>query len=208
MEPIARIRTDGSVALILGEIIVGVVVLFIGVFMLASVEPVFGDLKVCTLASDAGTPQLVLNGSISMSRNMSFTPTAVARGTCSISLVITNVSGTTGTYVEARDGGVPTTLLANITMPATNSATNITAISGATGVASVLNLTAYGGDNLTINSTSYIVCCDALVNRPGPAGQYFSQVASTAGICFTVFGLVLIVIGLATAIGSLKNMGM
>jgi hypothetical protein len=200
-------KVDGSVALVLGEIITGIVVLFIGVFMLGSIEPMFGNLQVCTYGTDLGTPQLLLNGTLAESKNMSFTPTAVVSGTCQVHLLVTNMSnGTAGSYLEVREGGTPTTLLANITAPVLSSWTAICGVAGVTAVAKVVNITAFGRNNLTVNSTSYIYCCNALVNRPGPAGQLFQQVVATAAVAFTVFGLVLVCIGLATAIGSLKNM--
>lgn len=198
-------QVDGSVALVLGEIIVGIVVLFIGVFMLASIEPVFGDLNTCTYANDLGTPQLLLNASVGLqqSRNMSFTPTAVARGTCEIYLLVTNNTNVgTGTYLECRNGKTPALLLANITVPATNLWIPIPAINGAI----VVNMTAHGTNNVTVNSTSYIRCCNSLIRSAGPAGRYFDQVTATAAVAFSVFGLVLIIIGLVTAICSLKNM--
>ncbi len=200
-------KVNGSVALVLGEIITGVVVLFIGVFMLATIEPMFGDLQECgTYTNNTGTPQRLFNAGLAHSKNISFTPTAVAREACSVHIMVTNNSATTGTYLVCRDGKSPTTLLENISVPITNVWTTIASISGETGVARVINITATGGNNVTVNSTSYITCCSQATQKSGPAGQFFNQTATTAGISFTVFGLVLIVIGLATAIGSLKNM--
>jgi hypothetical protein len=206
-----RNHTKGSVGMIVGEISVGVVVLFVGIFMLASIEPVFaGRLTQCSYTNTAPSAAAYLNASApsgaSTSANMTFATATNLQGTCTLVLNISNVSATAGSYIEVRNAAT-LALLNNHTIPTTyQQFTSSTTISHSSGNY-LINVTAFGDDNATITTSgSYLRRCSSLVAQSGPAGQNYDQIVASIATAFAVFGLVLIVVGLATAIGSLRQM--
>jgi len=200
-------KKTGSIAMPISAIIVGVVMLFIGVFTLAAVEGLFvggGNLNTCTYADDVGNTNATLASTTTVSAKQNYTVGTV-EGDCVLNVHLVNISlgATTVTAHNYMTGAT----LGIITVPATNSNTLISITPTASAVFSV-NYTLAGTGNVTVDkSLSYVHCCDAIVRNPDTiSGKYFDQVANTAGTAFTVMGLVLIVIGLTMAIGSLKQM--
>lgn len=205
-----ELKIRGSTVVVLGSIIVGIVVLFVGVFMLATIEPVFdGRLTECSYTNTAPSAAAEFNatsGSASTSFNMTFTSATNVQGYLTLVLNISNVSATTGSYIEVRNGET-LALLNNHTVPVTaqqfTSSETITHYSGNY----LINVTAFGDNNVTIpTGGSYLRRCSSLTALTTPAGQIYTPMVAAIATIFTVLGLVLIVIGLATAIGSLKSM--
>lgn len=180
--PSINIKSDGNVTVAIGAVIVGVVVLFVGIFMLASVDPMFeGRLTECSNVDTAPSAAAALNatsGSGSTSANMTFASATNVQGTCTLVLNVSNVSATTGSYLEIRNstGGA---LINNHTVPAIAQVfTSSTTIVHASGNY-LANVTAFGGDNVTVpTGGSYLRCCSALVARATVAGQHYNRVRS------------------------------
>jgi len=199
----------GGVATVIGGVAIGVTVLFIGLFMLTSIDPMFsGRVTECSYVNTAPSAGAALNataGSGSTSANLTFASATNAQGYMTLVVNISNTSATAGSYLEVRNAAA--SLLGNHTIPATaQQFTSSTTISHSSGNY-VVNVTAFGDDNLTVPTTgTYVTRCSALVAQAGPAGQHYSSVVSLIGTAFSVFGLVLIIIGLAAAVGSLKSM--
>lgn len=192
-----------GVSAVIITIILGVVVLFVGVFMLASIEPLF-DLDTCAYSSYTGSPEISLNGSANASLIQNYSVTAIASGSCNLTTQVENISATTGTINIYSPTG---TLLGSITtIPATTSLTQTTGVTSSTGTYSA-NYTYLNGDGfVNITTTSYMYCCSSMVRDTSIAGRYFDPLTVTAATIFTILGLILIIIGLATAIGMLKGM--
>lgn len=196
----------GNVSLVVGEIIGGIVLLFVGLFMLASIEPMFsGMLTECSYTATTPSGATVLNATLITSKNITFAAATNVQGYCTLVLNVTNDTAISGSVLEVRIAGI-NTFLKNVTIPAVaEQATISSAIVHSSGNW-LANVTAFGGDNVTIPIVgSSLTCCDSLVAQSGPAGRYYSQVVATIAVAFSVFGLLLIVIGLGTAISTLKN---
>lgn len=203
-----HLEVSGNTAMVVGSVSVGIVMLFVGVFMLTSLEPIFADrIDQCAFTSYAGTPELVLNETELQSANMSFTiATSSQRGQCILAANLYNITHQTGAYVEIADALDPDNPFVRIDAPETESSTVVTTTASAAGTY-VINVTTYGYGNVTMNTTSQLSCCTSLVPTEGPAGRIYNPLVTTTGTIFSVLGLILIVIGLATAIGSLKSLG-
>jgi hypothetical protein len=197
---------SGSVATIVAELIVGVVVLFVGLFALSSVEPIF-SLDECVYTNYSGTPALPLNASLTAgaTKNMTFAATTI-KTTCDLYANVSNQSTNAAGRVTVRSGSG--LLLGTITPSATSIMTKVVAIPTNSTGNLVLNFTHISGiDNVTVEATTtYVSCCTSEVRKSTVAGKYFDPMVQTAAAAFSVFGLIIIVIALATAIGSLKSM--
>lgn len=203
------IQMRGNVAMTIGAVAIGVTTLFIGLFMLSSIDPMFaGRVTECTYVNTAPSAGAALNAtqtSGSTSANLTFASATNQQGYLTLVVNVSNTSATTGSYLEVRN--TAGTLLNNHTVPAAaQQFTSSTTISHSSGNY-VVNVTAFGGNNLTVPTTgTYLRRCSALVAQAGPAGQHYNSVVALIATAFSVFGLVLIVIGLAYAVGSLKSM--
>lgn len=202
MQQCFNLRGDISVALL--GIIIGVVILFIGIFLLANIEPMF-ETDTCEITSYAGSPEIALNGSANESKIQNYTILAVAAGySCDLITVVENISASGGNiYVRNPTG----TLIQTIsTIPAINSTTNITQAATSAGVWEG-NYTYVGTEVVNITTGSYMQCCsDRIRDTTRISGLYFDQLVTATGTIFAVLGLVLIVVGLAFSVGALKNM--
>lgn len=195
----------GAVGMMIGEITVGVVLLFVGVFMLAAVEPMFTSINTCSNTSATGTPEIQLNGTTNATDLQNFTiGTLVSGYTCHAVIEVENVSSTSGNVYVRVQGSA--TVLATIPDPTTTSTTTITGLSPTASSVYQLNFTHIGADDINITTNSYVNCCSSLVRSSTPAGQNYDSVVALIGTAFSVMGLLLIIIGLAAAIGSLRNM--
>jgi len=203
-------NVNGSVAIVIGAVAIGVTVLFIGLFMLSSIDPMFaGRVTECSYTNTAPSAGAALNATAasgSTSANLTFASATNLQGYLTLVVNVSNTSATTGSYLEVRNAA-SAALLGNHTIPATDQQfTSSTTISHSSGNY-LVNVTAFGDDNLTVPTTgTYLRRCSALVAQSGPAGQHYNSVVAMIATAFSVFGLVLIVIGLATAVGSLKSM--
>lgn len=206
-------RAKGQIGNTIIPVIIGVVMLFVGVFTLSTVEQVF-DVTQCTNTNYAGSPALRLNGSAGMNgqstgtglQNYSVTVRTDEVGTCSLVVALANESATNG-YIEVRHYPSDMVIL-NITSNPANTATHtLTGISTTTGTYAV-NYTHKGvvGDNwVNVTTSSYMRCCSATEYKDTVGGQNFSPVTASIATSFVVFGFVLIVYGLSSAILTLKN---
>lgn len=204
-------RMNGSVASLISIIVIGIVLLFVGLFILSTLEPVFQDrLFECSntnTAPSAGTELNATSASSLTTANITFASITNQRNFCTLVLNISNESATAGSYAEIRNS--VSALLGNHTIPATYQeiTTSETIAPATSGADYIVNITAFGDDNITLQTSgSYMRCCTTLVAQSGPAGRYYSDIVSLAGVAFGVFGIVLIIVGLAAAVNSLMSM--
>lgn len=185
-------------------IILGVTTLFIGLFMLATIEPLFdGRVYACSYSNAAGSPQIQLNGSVNITGTQSYTISNL-QGSCALYVNVTNISAGAGT-VQVRTNGT-TTILSTITVPAGSSLTDVGNVTSAATGTYVGNFTHIGSELANITTGSYLRCCSTLSPRATPAGTIYPVLIPLIGTLFTVFGLILIIVGIAAALAPLKKM--
>lgn len=209
MNPL-KLTFNGSVQQIVLAIVIGLITMFIGVFMLTMFEPLFvGSLTECSFANTAAAAGAALNAtstSGSTSANITFASATNVLGYCYLTINVTNVSAVSGSYLLVRDAMTLGTI-GNLTAPVSSTATYLTTgITHSTGNW-LANVTAVGEDNISVTSTgTHITCCPSLVAQSGPAGQIYPNLNVLAGSVFTILGFVLVMIGLAAALSSIKSM--
>jgi uncharacterized membrane protein len=202
-----RKRSEGSIAAPLMSIVVGVVLLFVGIFMVSLVSNV-GDAYYTEDVYTTTTNSTLLT--INMTLNQTKWHLITVADAYSLATITAHVSNTAA---KASPGGTLTVLqngvsLGTITVPITGTNESDTAFTGVTLTENaVLNLSyrataGTGTENVYVNSTAVYYANDNVNTDMGDIKD--SLVTNTATI-FTVLGLVLIVAGLAMAITSLKD---
>ena len=211
---------------VLIPIILGIILLFIGIFMLSMIEPMFsGMVYACSNSTTSSTPVTQpMNASLNMTRNMTFTAPTLATqnnvlypdASCILTLNVTNYTNIySGATLYVRNAANNNALMYTLAYQPSVSTTMLTftglkAKDG--GGNMVINITTYdvgpigaNPDNYTIGSGTQVLCCSSYTTQQTVAGQVYTPLTTTIGVIFTVLGLVLIIAGLALAIGILKS---
>lgn len=201
-----RIHLKGNVGLLIGEVSVGLVMLFVGIFMLSTLEPIF-TLDTCSHSTYAGSPEIEMNGSIDGTALQNFTIAAVAAGgQCNVSVLLENVSANTSGQVDIINQ-VSGAAIGSITViPATTSATIFEDVSSSIEELSLNYTYASGHSMVNVTTATHLSCCTSLIRRNTPAGIIYDPLVVAVGAIFSVFGLLLLIFVLAPAIGSLREM--
>lgn len=192
----------GSVGtIVIMPLIFGVVTLFIGLFTLSTVEPLF-NVTECSFSNTAGSPQIQINGSANESALQNYTVPTLYSDVCTLHVSVLNISANGGTLTVYEYPG--TTAVATITNPIT--ASRYFSVTPTSNAVYPLNYSYVGEGDLNITTASYVRCCTGTVYRNTPGGTAYDQTVTAIAVAFSVFGLVLIIYALASAIGALKSM--
>lgn len=200
MTPIPSIRGSVGTVVIL-PIIVGMVIMFVGIFTLNTIEPLF-DVTECGISNADGSPQIQLNGTDNESALQNYTIPTIYAASCTLRVNLLNISAQGGTLTAYEYPG--STAVATITDP--DSGSSFFTVTPTSNAVYALNYTYIGDGDLNVTTNSYVRCCTSIVYQQTPGGVAYPTTTAAIGTAFAVFGLVLVIFGLASAIGSLRSM--
>lgn len=188
-----------SVAKPLMAVILGVVMMFVGIFLVSSVADVFPANSLYQTGATSNTSPVIQFSGTNTS-NQTITVSTNATPTADLLVHIVNTTGVPSGTVQVLFNDV---VIGNVTIPsvATVSTIHVTLVSG-------LNRISYynGGqiNNITNISQSELVYLDTS-NLTALTGNVYTSTVNTTGTIFAILGLVLIIVGLAFAIRSIND---
>lgn len=190
-----------NIGAVLATIIVGMVMLFVGIYMVSAVADVIPDTSIYGMNTLSNAT--VFNQGGTEVNESGITTTSVGTQTGAIArVVITNATCDSGS-VAIRLNDV---LIATTTIPADTVTTEVTGLTIRAGYNNfTLTSSAPALNASYINSTSISYHQSANYTS---TGTIYSNTVTTTGTAFSVMGLVLIIVGLAIAIRSLNTMSM
>lgn len=198
-----------SVSLTIGALIVGLVLMFVGLFMVDAVSQTFttADLYTCTWVSTENTTLFNLTNQTTGNRTFAVTTFSTrCNYTDGAYLYVSyyNVSSTWTTINVSLNGNFVQTI------PIGTNETNQTARIKITPLESTTNYITYRFSNTTYDRGQVNISSDAVTTSATEAlsstGQIWTQIVTLVGTVFGVLGLVLIVVALAMAIAHLRGM--
>lgn len=185
----------------LGSIVTGVVLLFVGIFMISAVSDTFAVSSLYNTRDVSDTDNILL-GSANVYNHTFATNTVARDGTGTLYVRAINISNANDRNLELLLDSV---YLSNQTGPISNVTTTLYTVTDVPISSSTTHAITYrytGTGNITIyNATLRYYDTAELTNT----GTIYNNTVSTTGTAFTILGLVLIVVGLAMAINSLKS---
>jgi len=187
----------------IGAIVVGVVIMFVGIYMVDAVDlmPVTSMYDTTTASN---TTQLNLNATAGANQNLTFSSLSLATSTGgTLTVNVTNQSATSGGTIAVF---VNTVFVGSISVPANSSQTEFDTTLFADGTNNITFLASGSAQGGLVNVTGAFGNYYDITN-PSDFGNIRNQTVTTTGIAFSVFGLIMIVVGLAMAIRSLHSMG-
>jgi len=194
-------KNSGQVAGPIGSIVVGLVFLFVGLYMVDTVAGTIPAASVFGTTSLTDDDNYSIDNTAPLGRAVhTFAVTGLVpdeEDAATVALTMSSPNGASG-YVGLYFNGV---FVSNISITNNVSVNPVTV----TAISDITNNASYQTweKNITIDKSVLTYLDNS--KRTATTGKIYDNIVSTTGTSFTVLGLVLIIVGLAMAISSLRR---